>query len=523
MNDSASLDKSLPKLVLAIVILYTALFGSLNVLRYRHFLSFEWEDAAVHHQVMWNTAHLRPFRQTIFPQAYEAHLRPIVLPIALLYSLVPRAETMYFLYCFFVATGGIAIYLWALKVFGSRRNAILASLIYFLYPPIHFLCIASLDTVILTIPLIAWAFYFLEIRKFSGYAACLGLALMCKENVGFTVAFIGVYAAIRRRGVVWWLGPIVAGIAWALIALKIIVPGLVGPESFTPMWFFRIRETFGDWLRVPFSVAWRQLTLPGKPGLFFKCLLPLLFLPIFSPATLVAAIPAVGQVVLGFMEFVPNTVHWIAPALPIAVLAALKGAGAAGGLLAKKAGIPRVRAVGILLWLLVISCTIANIAPNTLGTFIVEIAFQRDRARASNVFSPAFHEPDEGDDIAWKFIEMIPDGAKVAATGHLLMPLASRNIIHTFPSKNPDADYTTFDFILIDSRIKLAGAGYYHVPAFDRAMLLSDLRNIPMPNETQNAIFLEALATDLLNTGLFTLKARQGPCWLLQRSSASPF
>src|SRR3990167_524269 len=85
-------------LVVIFAFFYALIFTHLLTLRYKSFFSYEWEDQATHHQLVWNTSHGKLFSNSIGINGhfFSYHFQPIILFQGLLYRIWPHIYNFFF-------------------------------------------------------------------------------------------------------------------------------------------------------------------------------------------------------------------------------------------------------------------------------------------------------------------------------------------------------------------------------------------------------------------------------------------
>jgi len=190
--------------LIALSIIFGTIFFSLRVLQFRSFFSFEWEDDARENQIVYNIATtLEPY-QTIFqrnaiqPRIFNDYFIPLYYPLALFYKVFPHIYTWYFLMCFSYGFVSIIIYLLAKNILNDERVAFLISLLYLLFPPLHYSTLGAMDPRNFVLPFFILMFYYQHFRKFIPYLIFMVLACMCKEDIpAYTFAF-GLYQLVKK-------------------------------------------------------------------------------------------------------------------------------------------------------------------------------------------------------------------------------------------------------------------------------------------------------------------------------------
>ena len=311
-------------LVVLFIIIYSAIFTCLAILRYRSFFSYEWEDQAIHHQLLWNTAHGKWFYNSIGinGEYFNAHFSPIILFQSLIYRIWPHIYNFFFMISVILSIGALPLYLITKKVLGKPLPAFLISFSYLLYAPLHNINFSDGDPIILTIPLFFFllliikdSFFRFNLRNLLSFFVLCLLALMCKENVGFTIIFLGIYFIIIKKPK-WALCCFIPASIGLLISIPIatwlnaltngtIVEGLGYDSSFELFNILFGRP--GEFFLTVFSINHFQY--------LFKIFKPLIFLPLFSIVSYISITPfAQLMLVKGNIEY--SHTYYIAPAIP---------------------------------------------------------------------------------------------------------------------------------------------------------------------------------------------------------------
>jgi uncharacterized membrane protein len=225
---------------------------------------------------------------------------------------------------------------------------------------------------VFAVPLLLVAFWALEARRLGWMSLALLLAMLTKEDVGLTVAAFGLWTWWRGRkeigsridtdehgsepvilsgsGVqlapardaneessprrdcsrqtigLLWAG---IGVAWSLIALFVIIPAVRGAESDTLARYAWLGSGPADILagliQHPGRVAGHLLGEPRRVWMLIKFLLPVGFLPLLSPAILIALPSLATNWLAGNLYQASIYFHYAALTIPVVFAAAVYG------------------------------------------------------------------------------------------------------------------------------------------------------------------------------------------------------
>lgn len=202
-------------------------FAALAVLQHRAFWTGRF-DVGNLVQAVWSTAHGEPLQLTSLAgrqiSRLGAHFDPIVAALAPLWWLWPDPASLLVVQAVAVALGAVPVYLLARKHLRTEWAALGFALAYLLYPPTQWLVLDDFHPVAFATPLLLAAIWFLDEDRLLPFALCAGLAALTKEEVGLTVAALGLWYALARRRPRAGLVIAVAGATVAVLAVTVVVP-----------------------------------------------------------------------------------------------------------------------------------------------------------------------------------------------------------------------------------------------------------------------------------------------------------
>jgi uncharacterized membrane protein len=110
-----------------------------------------------------------------------------------------------------------------LRFLGDSRAALLGALALLLYPPLEYAVLNEFHPITLAIPLLLFAFLYLEEDRPFVAAPFLVLAALCKEEVPLVIACLGLYFAMRKRS---WRPLLITAAAglYFLAAVSVVLP-----------------------------------------------------------------------------------------------------------------------------------------------------------------------------------------------------------------------------------------------------------------------------------------------------------
>jgi uncharacterized membrane protein len=312
---------------------YTAFFSLQLLLHYYSFGSRAL-DLGNMGQAIWNTSQGNWFHQTNQPGAtsrLSLHVEPMLLPVALLYRLYPKPETLFIIQTVVVALGAMPVYALARHKLQSEWLGLLFALVFLMFPAIQGATLLDFHAVTMAPTFLLAAFFYLETRRPVGFALFAALAIACKEDISLLVLMMGLYALLINRQT--RLGVITIGLclAWAFVAVFVIPPLFAGTDNIH--W-----DRYGHLGDSPLTMG---LNLFRRPWLlidhlrqvnaldYLRLLLsPTAFLALLSPATLLLVLPSLGINLLS--NFPPmqrvNSLIYAAPLVPAVIISSIYGA-----------------------------------------------------------------------------------------------------------------------------------------------------------------------------------------------------
>ncbi|MBI4450094.1 DUF2079 domain-containing protein [Candidatus Uhrbacteria bacterium] len=260
---------------------------------------------------------------------FSVHFVPLTYLVAIPFALLPYPQTIFVLNIFVMSSAAIPLYLLARYRTGDRRFALLLAVLLLWYPTFQYLTLYEFEMLRFSIPILLWMLYAWERQRIGWYYICVVLAVLVREEVGLTVAMVGVLLVLRRA----WLHGIITTL-FGLSAFTIIT-GLLMPLFRDGTYEHIALGAYDAFGRTPFAVAIgvlthpiRMLTVafhPVKLANLAMLVIPLLGLPLLAPVALLPTLPtvAVGLLSASFAHS-SYLLYYVAPAIPFLFLAVIE-------------------------------------------------------------------------------------------------------------------------------------------------------------------------------------------------------
>jgi uncharacterized membrane protein len=370
-------------------------------------------------QAVWSTTQGRPLEATTATGEQASrlgtHVDPILAALAPLYALVPSPMTLALVQVVAVSLGALPLLWLGRKHLASERAAVLLALAYLASPWIAWTASDAMHPKTLAIPCFLFAVWYLDENRLLPFGIAALLAAACGELMGLTIAALGAWYALARGRRRAGAAIAVAGAAWTLVALEVVVPAFSGGASPYYGLYASVGGSPAGIVRTAFADPLAILAaLTGRDELLYVLLLaaPLLGLFVTSPALAAVAVPQIAVNMLADASGPTDPRHhYIAGVVPFLAAATVLGIG-------RLASARRVAAAAAVL--------ATSVALSLLfGPWPVSV----DRAPLRyELEAPAGHA-----EVLRRAAALVPDGLPVTASNKVGSHLAERRYLFVVP------------------------------------------------------------------------------------------
>jgi uncharacterized membrane protein len=262
-------------------------------------------DLALENNLMWNLVHGGPFFKSspaLGPKGtYFGHdatlFRFVIAPV---YALAPRPETLLVIQSVFIGFAAVPLFLFA-RLHLRPWLACLVSVAYLLYPAVHGANLYEFHYLPLS-PFFMWlSLYALEARRDKLATIAVLLVLSLREDVALTLAVWGAYLLVTGRRPRAGLVVAAVGVAYFLVMKVGIMPRFSGDkaDSYALMYSKLVppgQSGFGAAMQTAVgnpAYTMDSILEEGKLVYLLQILVPLGFIPLRRPVTLLLAIPGI--------------------------------------------------------------------------------------------------------------------------------------------------------------------------------------------------------------------------------------
>jgi uncharacterized membrane protein len=194
-------------LVVAAVLIYSAIFSWLTISKNYGFATFAW-DLGIFNQ----SFHTTIFNGKLFYYTCELYLNPsgsyfaskfspilfLVLPF---YAIVPSVDALLVFKSFILALGAVPLYLLSKDMIGNEKAGFVMVLAYLLYPGIQFPNTFDFQQQIFIPVTIFSAYYFMLKKRWKTYFLFVTLALMIEEHVAVILLLMSFFILLTTSRV----------------------------------------------------------------------------------------------------------------------------------------------------------------------------------------------------------------------------------------------------------------------------------------------------------------------------------
>lgn len=229
--DNTIFNKRIKFAVAAAVIAYFLFFSVITVMKHSSFNSTAY-DLGIFDQTIWGYSRGEMLLNTVRGiNLLGDHMHPILFLFAPLYKFLPMPEALLVLQSLALALGALPIYWMARKRIGQTAAALI-SVSYLLYPSLQYINMFDFHPEALAIPLLLFALYFADARKYAAAIAMLILTGLSKEHFPLAMASVGAYIFLAQKKRKLGLLLAAAGIIWFIINFKILLPHFAGQAAY---------------------------------------------------------------------------------------------------------------------------------------------------------------------------------------------------------------------------------------------------------------------------------------------------
>ncbi|MFQ4143235.1 DUF2079 domain-containing protein [Chlorogloeopsis sp. ULAP02] len=399
------------------------------------------------------------------------HAAIVLYPLALLYKIYPTVYWLLTVQAIALTLGALFIYNLSRQAGLSTRQATTIAAAYLLYPLIFNINLYDFHPEVIALPALLGAILAARLKKFSWFCFSIILVLGCKAVLSLTVAAMGLWLLIFEKRRLFGAIALLSGIAWFLIATKVIIPFFGGEAASVARHLSRYSHFGNSFIDIAQNLLFQPNLVLGKIfSLATLEYLALLIAPVLwgiSPRCLlplVGAIPTLTLNILANATQQRNLVHqYSLPILPFLFVAVIQA------FANQYAWIQKSRTI-------LLYCLVAFLALAKYGYFWTIYLDSLDTWQATR-----------------EAIALVQTKGGVYTTAEIAPHLTHRPLLKFTDANSPPADLTKFEYILL---------------------------NVRHPGWLSNRDFATNLVNQLQNTELFQLSYQHDDVYLFVKNSS---
>lgn len=411
-------------------------------------------DMGTHLEILWRAGHGLGLSSALSTEYHHgshwfaAHFTPIAYLFVVPFRLLPFPETLHLIQTAALLSAVIPIVRYArLRLGESAGNWV--GIAYLCFPTLQYINLYEFEYLRFAIPTLAWAFYAIHEGHLKLYSAAVLASLLVREEVSLVVVTLGLYVALRLGKPKIGLITALAGAAYFLLAIKVIIPSYRDDQALV------YAANYAHLGSNPTDIAMNVLLHPIKTiriladtmriANLAMYLVPLGFLPLLGFPVLMIALPNIAVTFLSqFMTNYSFILYYLAPTIPFLLFAQIDGI----SILIERGGVgeDRKRVAWIAMPALA-AC--AFLAAVWFGPLPISAQFWSANHRVGIFYTTNFYKSNYQQTVHTKsrnlILEAVPHDARVAAEQAFMPHLFDRREMLCFPDDVKRADHIIFD------------------------------------------------------------------------------
>ncbi len=412
-----------------LTILFFVSYSVWTVTRH-NFFQTDAVDLGIFDQVIWKYSQFKEPLSTVKFSTYPGvnilgdHFHPLIAILSPLFWVWNDVRILLVAQSLLVTVAVYPLYRLALLKTKSKLFAFSIGFSYLAFTGLQTLLEYDFHEIALALPLLAWALYLLEVRKYRWFFVAAVLSMLVKEDMPLVLAFVGIWALIKHRSYKVGVATIVMSMLFYLGITKVLIPYFKGAafdyEHLNP----ELGITTEDLLKTAVSNPFLVIKTAFYDGDWIKAktMLNLFssysFLPLLSPTTLILLVP---NIVSRFLTDLPQ--RWIirfqysAIWDPILATATIYGLLNLLGML-KKFDKYRTHLLSVVSVFLIVAPVIAT--------------YRLNGPLTHRIFDPNFYTSQERYEKNYTMLSKIPSDASVMAQSAFVPHLTHRDEIYRY-------------------------------------------------------------------------------------------
>jgi uncharacterized membrane protein/uncharacterized membrane protein YbhN (UPF0104 family) len=428
-------------LLVICTLIYITYFTHITFLRHDNFYSGKF-DLGNMDQTVWNTLHGRIFEFTnpdgtnlISRLAFHADF--ILVLLAPFYAIWQDPKMLLLIQTVVIASGGIFVYALARHILKNQTLALVFAILYLINPSVSYANLYDFHPVTLATTFLLASWYFLLKKRYVVMLVFLVLAGLTKEQIWAIVGLFGLWMCVKefflkkknfsKKHLAFGLVLFVVSASLFYFLISSAIPTARGANHFALEYYAEFGDSPASIIKnVVFSPTKVVSILLSADRLDYlqQLLLPVGFLPLFNPFSLIFAVPdLLINMLSNNMQLRQIYFQYTATVTPFLFISAIYGYAFVQHKWKRNQKYILTVFIGLSL----------------LGTYLYGALPLTKNANLDMVKKPVAQR-----EIIEEYLKTIPQDARVAATNNLGAHLTHRQYLYTIPLGVNDADVVVF-------------------------------------------------------------------------------
>src|SRR5215472_15639559 len=241
------------------------------------------EDLGIMDQVLWNTSHGHFMVQSICNSVtdtnclavtfsrFAIHFEPILIPLSLLYLIIPSVKFLLVYQVVVVGSGAIPAYLLATRRLRNVVWGVIFAGMYLIFPSLQAAVTFAFHPETMAAAFVMWAMYFLATHRYRWLIVSCFVILLCKETLSLDVIMIGLFVLlIHRRPRV--------GVSLVIMGAGMLILALLAMHVASPIGQSPVAGRLDELKTAPLPTLKAMITDPRRHAYLLKLFAPTGFL-----------------------------------------------------------------------------------------------------------------------------------------------------------------------------------------------------------------------------------------------------
>ena len=442
-----------------------ALLFLCSSLRHTLFQSSAWDLGIFDQAVYLISSGVPPISSFLGFHILGDHAALILYPLALFYKIYPDVHWLLAVQATALALGTLPVWYLARQAGLTERQAVAIAVAYLLYPLVFNINLFDFHPEVMALPAILAAVWVASCGKKWWFCLSIILILSCRDALALNVAAMGFWLLLKKQRFCGAIA-IVAGIAWFLIAIQVIIPHFGGEAASIGRYLPRYNDLGNSFPEITKNLLLKPGLILGKVcSLATVEYLGLLLLPVIWGLSiqhlmpLVGALPTLAMNILSDTHLQRDLTHqYSVPVLPFLLLATIDTLAARRGWCRS----PRA----IILWSLLGFLALAKYG--YFGSIYLKSldTWQATQTAIAQIQPEVF--------LPGAVATSTMASGSVLTTAEIAPHLTHRQLVRLTDASSPPANLAEFDYVLLNVR----HPGWLSRPEF-AVNLVHQLKNAP--------------------------------------------